>query len=205
MKFGYPSIDYQFQPGDARYVDINHDGQINYQDIVYLGNFNPLFFGGLNPSIKWKNLSLNTVFNYRYGSNIVNSARMNMEKMYNFDNQAASVLRRWRHEYANPADAPANLLPRALHGMGYNWLASDRFVEDDSYIRWKSITFRYNFSKKWLTPWKLQELYFYFTMQNVYIFTKYTGQDPEISIDKFQDDNRTPVSKSYMLGVNLSF
>ena len=205
MRFGYPSINYQFQPGDARYMDINHDGQINYQDIVYLGDYNPLFYGGITPSIKWKNLSLNSVFYFRYGDDIVNAARMNLENMYYFDNQATSTLRRFQHEYANPADAPANLLPRALHEQGYNWLASDRFVEDGSFIRWKSLTFRYNFKKNLLERWKLQELYLYFTMQNILLITNYTGLDPEITMGKFLDIARTPVPKSYTLGLNLSF
>ena len=205
MTFGYPTINYLFQPGDARYVDINNDGQINYQDIVYLGDHNPLFYGGITPSVKWKNWSLNTVFHFRYGNDIVNGARMNMENMYSYDNQATSVLRRFQHEYANPADAPADLLPRALFRQGYNWLASDRFVEDGSFIRWKSLTFRYNFPKKLITRWKLQELYMYATLQNIMLFTNYTGQDPEIKIDSFIDNARAPVAKSYTWGLNLSF
>lgn len=205
MRFGYPTIEYPFQPGDAHYTDINNDGQINYQDIVYLGNYTPLFYGGITPSIKWKNWSLNTVFHYRYGNDIVNRARMSMENMHSFDNQATSVLRRWRQEYANQADAPKDLLPRALHEDGYNWLASDRFVEDGSFIRWKSFTLRYNFSRDLLAKWGLQELYVYFTMQNIYLFTNYTGQDPEIKLGKFEDTARTPVPKSYNFGMSVSF
>nr|MBP8903814.1 SusC/RagA family TonB-linked outer membrane protein [Paludibacteraceae bacterium] len=205
MKFGYPTINYTFQPGDARYVDINSDGQINYQDIVYLGDYNPLFYGGLTPSIKWRNLSLNTVFHYRYGNNIVNAARMSLENMYGFDNQATSTLRRWHHEYPNPEEAPVGLLPRALHAQGYNWLASDRFVEDGSFIRWKSFTLRYSFPRKLITQLKLQELYIYYTMQNVLLMTNYTGQDPEIRLGSFQDNARAPIPKSYMFGFNISF
>ena len=209
MVFGYPSINYQFQPGDARYVDINNDGQINYQDIVYLGDFNPLFFGGITPSIKYKNWSLNTVFNFRYGNDIINGARMTLESMYNFNNQATSVLRRWQHEYTDPADAPTDLLPRALHGIGYNWLASSRFVENGSFMRWKSFTARYNFPKKLISQWKMQGLYLYFTMQNVLLFTKYTGQDPEVKGGTLLKDNidnaNAPVPQSYMLGLNLTF
>lgn len=205
MKFGYPTINYTFQPGDARYVDINKDGQINYQDIVYLGDYNPLFYGGITPSVKWKNWSLNTVFHYRYGNQIVNAARMQLENMYSFDNQAKSVLRRWHHEYADPADAPENLLPRALNAQGYNWLASDRFVEDGSFIRWKSFTVRYNLPKKSLSALKLNDLYLYFTMQNVLLLTNYTGQDPEIRLGSFLDNARAPVPKSYTVGFSLSF
>lgn len=205
MKFGFPTINYTFQPGDARYVDINKDGQINYQDIVYLGDYNPLFYGGITPSFKWKNWSLNTVFHYRYGNKIVNAARMSLEKMYNFDNQSTSVLRRWHHEYENPEEAPEGLLPRALHAQGYNWLASDRFVEDGSFIRWKSLTLRYNMPRKIISQFKLQDLYFYSTMQNVLLMTNYTGQDPEIRLGSFQDNARAPVPKSYMFGFNITF
>lgn len=204
MKFGYPSINYTFKPGDARYVDINKDGQINYQDIVYLGDYNPLFYGGITPTIKWRNWTISNVFHYRYGNDIVNSARMSLENMYGFDNQATSVLKRWHHEYSDPSQAPKDILPRALHAEGYNWLASNRFVEDGSFIRWKSMTLRYNLPKKLISLWKLQEAYFYCTLQNIMLFTNYTGQDPEIKLGSFEDNARAPVPKSYMLGFSLS-
>jgi TonB-linked SusC/RagA family outer membrane protein len=208
MQFGYPTVAYQFKPGDARYKDINHDGNINYQDIVYLGDYNPLFFGGLTPSIKWKEFSLNSVFNFRYGNDVINMARMGMENMSGFDNQSKAVLKRFRHEYEDPTTAPSNLLPRPLFGEGYNWLASDRFVEDGSFVRWKSVTFRYNFKKDLISRLKLSELYLYFTMQNIYVWTNYTGQDPEVPIsgdNPGRDFARAPLSKSYIFGLNLSF
>jgi TonB-linked SusC/RagA family outer membrane protein len=208
MRFGYPTVDYEFQPGDARYVDVNHDGNINYQDIVYLGDYNPLFYGGLTPSIKYKEFSLNTVFYFRYGNDVINMARMEMEKMYNYDNQSKAVLKRFRQEYENPAEAPADLLPRALFGQGYNWMAADRFVEDGSFLRWKSLTFRYNFKKEWISRYKLSDLYLYFTMQNIYVWTNYTGQDPEVPItgrNAGMDYNRAPLAKSYTFGLNVSF
>lgn len=208
MKFGYPSVNYQFKPGDARYKDINHDGNINYQDIVYLGDYNPLFSGGITPNIKWKQFSLNAVFHFRYGNDIINMARMEMENMYGYDNQSKSVLKRFRHEYDDPAEAPADLLPRALAATGYNWLASDRFVEDGSFLRWKSVTFRYNFNKSLISRYKLSELYLYFTMQNIYVWTNYTGQDPEVSIsgsNAGKDYARVPLPKTFSFGLNLSF
>jgi TonB-linked SusC/RagA family outer membrane protein len=208
MTFGYPNPDYQFKPGDARYKDINHDGNINYQDIVYLGDYNPLFFGGITPNIKWKQFSFNTVFNFRYGNDVINMARMEMENMYGYDDQSKSVLRRFRHEYEDPATAPNDLLPRALAGTGYNWLASDRFVEDGSFLRWKSATFRYNFKKEWLSRYNLSELYLYCTMQNIYVWTNYTGQDPEVSISgnrAGKDYARAPLPKTFTFGFNLAF
>jgi hypothetical protein len=208
MKFGYPSVDYSFMPGDARYKDINHDGNINYQDIVYLGDYNPLFSGGFTPNIKWKQFSLNAVFHFRYGNDIINMARMEMENMYGYDNQSKAVLKRFRHEYDDPAIAPTDLLPRALAQTGYNWLASDRFVEDGSFLRWKSVTFRYNFKKDLISRLKLSDLYLYFTMQNIYVWTNYTGQDPEVSIsgsNAGKDYARVPLPKTFSFGLNLSF
>lgn len=207
MRFGYPTVDYQFQAGDAKYADINNDGNINYQDIVWLGDYNPLFHGGFTPSIKWKQFSLNTVFHFRYGNDVINMTRMQLESMYDFTNQSKSVLKRFRHSYENPEDAPDDLLPRALYKKGYNWLASDRFIEDGSFIRWKSLTLRYNFKRDQISMLGLSELYLYFTVQNLHVWTNYTGQDPEVSLGTSpgQDYSRSPVPRSYTLGINLSF
>ncbi|SHF85170.1 TonB-linked outer membrane protein, SusC/RagA family [Bacteroides luti] len=211
MRFGYPSIDYQFQEGDAKYEDLNHDGNIDYLDIVYLGNANPLFQGGFGPSFRYKNFTLNLYFNYRYGNDIVNSAKMNMENMYSFNNQSTAVLNRWRHSYENEADAPEGLLPRALYKKGYNYLGSDRFIEDGSFLRFKSLTFKYTFDRKMLAKTFLNDASIYLTMQNLFVWTNYTGQDPEVSVggsDPFKtgyDYATTPRSKEYTLGLSLTF
>jgi len=205
MRFGYPSINYQFQPGDARYVDVNHDGNINYQDIVWLGDKNPLFTGGFTPSIKWKQWSLNTVFFFRYGNYIKNTARMNLERMYSYENQSTAVLKRWTHPYENPEDAPKDILPRALYGTGYNWLGSSRYVEDGSFIRWKSLTLRYNVERDLIRRFKMDDLYLYFTVNNLHVWTNYTGQDPEVSLGSGEDGSRTPVPRQFTLGLNVSF
>ncbi|MCD8261518.1 MAG: hypothetical protein LUD15_08540 [Bacteroides sp.] len=147
MRFGYPSIDYEFQPGDARYTDVNNDGNIDYQGIVYLGNSTPKFTGGFGPMIRYKDFTLNAYFNFRYGNKVVNRAKMNLEKIYNFDNQSTAVLRRWRHKYESEAEAPSDLLPRALYNTGYNYLGSDRFIEDGSFLRFKSLSLKYQVNR----------------------------------------------------------
>ena len=210
MRFGYPSIDYTFQPGDAKYEDINHDGNINYLDIVYLGNTNPLFTGGFGPSVKYKNWDLSAFFNFRYGNKIINSAKMNLEKMYDFSNQSTAVLRRWRHPYEDEADAPSDLLPRALYKTGYNYLGSDRYVEDGSFIRFKSFTLRYSFDKKKLEKSFIKDCSIWLTMNNIYFWSGYTGLDPEVSLssDPFKsgyDYARTPRSLDATLGMNVTF
>ena len=209
MRFSYPSIDYQFQPGDARYVDVNHDGNIDYQDIVWLGNAMALFSGGFGGKLSWKQFTVDAFFNFRYGNDVINFAKLNMENMHAYDNQSLSVLRRWRHVYEDESEAPDDLLPRALYRKGYNYLASDRFVEDGSFVRFKSLTFRYNMSRDQLKNTFLQRASFFITLQNLYVWTAYTGMDPEVNISNplsaGYDYASTPRPKDYMIGFSLTF
>ena len=212
MRFGYPTIDYQFQAGDAKYEDINKDGNINYLDIVYLGDANPLFTGGFGPTIRYnKQWTLSAYFYFRVGNEVVNKTKMDMESMYSMNNQSTSVLRRWRHEYNSPEEAPADLLPRALFGYGYNWLGSDRYVEDGSFLRWKSLTLSYNFNKEKLKALGLSDLKLHLTAQNIFVWTNYTGMDPEVSIGGSNiylvgyDQTRAPKAKDVSLGMTIGF
>lgn len=211
MKYWYPSIGYNFQPGDAKYVDINHDGNINAQDIVYLGNMNPLLNGGFGPTFRWRNsLSFTAYFYYRYGGKVINQTRMDMESMYGYDNQSTAVLKRWRNPYEDESTAPEGLLPRALYGQGYNYLGSDRFVEDGSFLRFKSMTLTYNFDKAVVKKFGLSDLRFWCTMQNIYIWTNYTGMDPEITLrsgfaDLGKDTSRSGRPSDYSMGFTVTF
>ncbi|SIS94813.1 TonB-linked outer membrane protein, SusC/RagA family [Filimonas lacunae] len=206
MRFNYPTTDYIFQPGDAMYEDINKDGNINYMDVVYLGNSNPKLTGGFGPNISWKNkLKVSAFFSFRYGYQVINGTKMNTTKMYEFDNQSTAVLRRWRQE------GDVTDMPRALIGGGYNWLGSDRYVEDASYLRFRTITVRYTFSPQFLARIKMKSLSAYLTAENLFTFTRYTGQDPEVSstgADPFRlaiDYSMTPPSKTLTIGVVAGF
>ncbi|OQP62788.1 SusC/RagA family TonB-linked outer membrane protein [Niastella vici] len=206
MRFNYPNVDYMFQPGDAIYEDINHDGNINYMDVVYLGNGNPKLTGGFGPTLSWKNqLRVTVFFNYRLGQDIINGTKMSTTAMYNFDNQSTAVLRRWRKE------GDITDMPRAVYGTGYNWLGSDRYVEDGSFMRLRSATIRYNFTQKALSRFKLGTLSAYITAENLLTLTRYTGQDPEVSArgsDPFRvamDYSMTPPSKTFTIGLSTTF
>ena len=205
MRFSYPTVDYVFQPGDAMYEDINHDGNINYMDVVYLGNSNPKLSGGFGPSLTYKNLKISTFFSFRWGYDVVNGTKMNSTNMYYFDNQSTAVLRRWRKE------GDVTDIPRALINGGYNWLGSDRYVEDASYVRFRTITARYNFDKKTLSKMKMKTMSAYITAENLLTFTKYLGQDPEVQFrgsDPFRisyDNSMTPPAKTITLGLVVGF
>lgn len=193
---------YQFRGGDAIYEDINHDGTIDELDIVYLGNSNPKLTGGFGTNITFKYFSISAFFNFRYGNKIVNYARMDAENMHSNNNQSIAVNWRWRK------DGDVTEMPRALYNYGYNYLGSDRFVEDGSFLRFKTLTFKYNFSPKSLRRVFLNQLSFYLTLNNLVTFTKYTGVDPEVGIESFglcADRSKTPRSQYFTFGVTVGF
>lgn len=207
MVYNYPDINYEFQLGDAKYKDINHDGNINYQDVVYLGDANPDFIGGFGMSYNYKRFYANLTFYGRYGNNIINITQMQGENMYNYDNQLASTLKRWR----NPGDETD--MPRALLGAGYNWLGSDRYVHDGSFVRLKYISVSYDLPEKWVEPLHFREIKVSATLNNMLTFTRYIGQDPEVSIRSADgsiftvgyDYSTTPVPKQLTFYLNFKF
>lgn len=201
MYFAYGTSNaYRFRGGDAIYEDINHDGTIDELDIVYLGNSNPKIDGGFGTTVRYKRFTLNAFFNFRVGNKIINYGRMNAENMYYTDNQSVATNWRWRK------DGDKTDMPRALYQYGYNWLGSDRFVEDGSFLRMKQLTLTYSFDPKILRKVYLNSLNLSLTLNNLFTVTKYTGADPEISPNNIgisEDYNRTPRSRYFTLGVTV--
>jgi TonB-linked SusC/RagA family outer membrane protein len=205
-KFLVKSNGYVFQPGDAMYEDVNHDGSIDGSDVVWLGDSNPRLSGGFGPTVTYKNLTVNIYFHYRLGNDIINRTKMNLESMYNANNQSTAVLRRWRNE------GDVTDIPRALYFRGYNYLGSDRFVEDGSFLRLKYITLSYRL-KNAAKKLGLNSLSAYCTINNLYTWTNYSGQDPEVTIKSTTnnrwaigyDDSRTPPTKGFTIGLDVQF
>jgi hypothetical protein len=141
MIMGGPS-GYVFEGGDAKYKDQNNDGKIDELDLVYLGDLNPKYMGGTGARVQYKNLVLNTFFFFKVGQKIINQTRMDTENMYGYDNQSKATDWRWRRE------GDITDMPKALYNTGFNWLGSDRFVEDGSYVRLKTVSLTYTFDQK---------------------------------------------------------
>ena len=205
MMFCYQGVvdeDRTFHGGDAIYDDVNHDGQINELDIVYLGSSLPKFTGGFGFKLHFGRLTWNNQFNFRYGNKIINKARMNAENMYSNNNQSRAVLWRWRVE------GDIAQIPRALYNYGYNWLGSDRFVEDGSFIRLNYSQLSYALSPKVLKKFGLSQLSLYVSANNLFVLTKYSGADPEVGYGGYgvvTDNAQTPRAKSFTGGITISF
>ena len=195
---------YEFRGGDAIYEDVNHDGTINQLDIVYLGNSNPAAQGGFGFTFRYKKWTMRTSFTYRWDVDVVNASRMAFENMSSFENQSVAVNWRWRKE------GDITEIPRAVNGSGnaYNYLGSDRYVEDASYLRLSYVQLSYSFEPDWLKKMGLRQMNLYLSADNVCFWTKYTGLEPEVAVggEGYASDNtKTPRSRSYTLSLSVGF
>jgi hypothetical protein len=164
----------------------------------------PLVTGGFGFDFMYKNISVSTFFQGRYGQKIVNQTRINTENMYSSDNQSTAVLKRWRHE------GDDTNIPRALYDQGYNYLGSDRFVEDGSFLRLRNVSITYRVPKNFIQKFKIDRLDIWLTGYDLYTWTNYSGQDPEVSLSSniymlSVDNSSTPKTKRYALGLTLNF
>ncbi len=206
MVFCYDSNDktylYEFKGGDAIYEDVNHDGNINELDIVYLGSSLPKVTGGFGFKLTYGRWSWNNQFNFRIGNKIVNAARMRAENMYTNNNQSTAVNWRWRVE------GDVAPIPRALYRDGYNWLGSDRFIEKGSFLRLNYSQVSYSFDPKLIKNWGLSTLSLYLSANNLFCITGYSGADPEVGYGGYgvtTDNARTPNARSYTMGITVQF
>ncbi len=201
---GQGTATYKFKGGDAIYEDINHDGQINELDIVYLGSSLPKISGGFGFKFNYGRFSWNNQFNFRWGNKIINKARMLAENMTSSNNQSRAVNWRWRVE-GDLAE-----MPRAVFGDNatYNWLGSDRFVEDGSFLRLNYTQISYELNPKIIKRLGLTSVKLNASANNLFCLTNYSGADPEVgygSLGVVYDNAQTPRSKSFTAGISVQF
>ena len=120
------------------------------------------------------------------------------------DNQSKATNWRWRRE-GDETD-----IPRALYNEGFNWLGSSRFVEDGSYLRLKSLSLSYLMNQRVIDWLRIREMKLFVTGYNLYTFTNYSGQDPDVAPPLKPDElpkdiSRTPPSRRFMLGITITF
>jgi hypothetical protein len=170
---------YIFRGGDAHYADLNHDGKIDLNDATYIGDSNPEFVGGFGTSIRYKHWDLGFNFYYRLGFDIINMIALQTEGMNDKNNQSKATLSRWRTEGQNQP----GLLPRAYMYNPANNLGSDRYVEKGDFMRLNNVKFGYTFSQELCRRLGFQSASVSVSARKLFTFTRYSGQDPEVSQD----------------------
>lgn len=165
--------------GNALYQDTNHDGVIDINDAVVVGNAQPKLIGGVRNVISYKGFDLNIFFQFSYGNDILNFTKttlLNSGQSLSY-NQSVDALRRWQ----KPGDITD--VPKYSLGANNNQnnLLSSRFIEDGSYLRLKNLAVGYNIPANIANKLKFQRLRVFASGTNLWTLTKYSGADPEVS------------------------
>lgn len=194
-----------FGAGDVKFEDVadangNKDGVIDENDRQIIGNPNPLLYGAITNDFHFKRLTLTALVSYSYGNDVYNYQRSLLESGKDFNNQTLALNSRWT------ASGQETLQPRAVYGdpMG-NARFSDRWIEDGSYIKLKSLGLSYDLSIK---SRFLEDVKLWVSAENLLTLTNYLGSDPETAAQNsvmFQgvDAGLIPLSKAFYLGVKL--
>ncbi len=191
----------QFEGGDVRFADLDGNGIIDDNDRTVIGNPNPSLTGGFSNRITWKRFELNALFTFSQGNDVYNYLRYRLEAMSGVENQLVSVAQRWR------GSGQVTNTPKATWGdpMG-NSRFSDRWIEDGSYIRLRSLSLSYNVPLK--NTGVIKSTTIYATGNNVFTLTKYKGYDPEFSASQSVfsqgiDTGLDPQFRTITLGMRL--
>lgn len=190
-----PSAAAAVKPGDIRFKDLNSDGTINDNDRTYLGNSIPKLFYGLTISLGYKGFDLSALFQGVGGVYRYNDAKQITDYDSRPFNHSTAVLNSW-----NGAGS-SNTVPRATFNDNGSSKKSSIFVEDASYFRFKNLEIGYTFPN--FAGVGIKALRVYFSSQNLFTITSYTGLDPE-STDLL-DRGTYPQSQAFLFGVNVKF
>ena len=192
-----------FKAGDVHFIDQNNDGKISELDKVVIGDPNPDIYGNIFASINYKNLTLTMGWNYSLGNDVYNYQRSILNSGSTFYNQQVAEVAHWRYE-GQQTD-----YPRLAYGdpMGNNRF-SDRWIEDGSYLRLKTLNLSYKVPVPGSWTW-LQGLTIWAQANNLLTFTKYLGSDPEFSIGNgvlYQgiDCGNIAQGRSFQCGVKIN-
>jgi TonB-linked SusC/RagA family outer membrane protein len=189
--------------GDRLYKDINQDGKFTTaQDRTIVGSAQPNFVFGVTNTLIWKGFDLNFLFQGTQGNEILNGNRQALELFNGQQNAASSALNRYT------ADNPSTTIPRAK--LDPAPVFSDRFIEDGSFVRLKTISIGYTLPSTLTKRLKLSTVRVYAIGQNLLTWTKYTGFDPEITsgnntTQQGTDTGVYPIAKTISGGLTISF
>ncbi len=190
-----------FGAGDIQFADLNGDNQITEADRTAIGDPNPDVYGNIFTSMAYKRFKLDVRFNYSLGNDVFNYQRMQLESGSRFMNQTTALTRRWQLE-GQVTDIPQITFQDPMGNSRF----SDRWIEDGSYLRLKTVTLSYELP---LNSEYIQGLQFWIQANNVFTMTRYLGTDPEFSmtsnvIGQGIDVGQLSQSRSFVAGIKIN-
>ena len=192
------------EPGDIKFVDANNDGVINDDDRVFQGSPFPDFTFALNGNMRYKNFDLSIGLQGVLGNKIYNATRQTLEDVTKGSNFLASCLDYWTPENKNASH------PRLTwDDPNRNTRAeSDRYLENGSYLRLRSVQLGYTFPQRWFKG-AIQHARVYINAENLFTITSYSGYSPDVNADNANyrgfDNFIYPTNRTFMLGLNVTF
>lgn len=197
---GY-GAEFHYAPGNIKPMDINGDYKLNYKDLVYLGSSLPKIYGGIVNEVKWKDFDLNMLLSYSLGRDMINvlkygslATRVPLQPLFiNVDNYTF-----WEKP-GDKADFPIIASDRYNDDFAF---AQDRHVETVNYLKLKTLTLGYTLPKRILGK---GEVRFFFSGENLFTLTNYSGADPEtVDMRSGLDDGRNyPIARKLTLGLTI--
>ncbi|MEO9022385.1 MAG: SusC/RagA family TonB-linked outer membrane protein [Ginsengibacter sp.] len=194
-----------------------------YAQRMAQGDALPKFFGGFGNTFTWKGVALDAFFSFSYGNKIFNGSKA---ALYNYgqsslfnaqvNNLSPDLLNYWKTPGQN-TDIPALINASNYYAAGYGstfdyTLGRDisRFLEDASFIKLRTLTLAYDFNKATLGNLRyINSLKVFAESDNVFIITKYSGIDPEVSaygsssLNAGYDELTMPAARTYRIGIKL--
>jgi TonB-linked SusC/RagA family outer membrane protein len=208
------------QPGTLKFRDLNDDGVVDDKDRTRIGNTQPKFFGGLNQQFSYKNFDLSVFVNFQFGNDVYNANKLEFTSGYTVNSNLLSMMNdRWRtvDDQGQVVTDPAALaklnenaklwapLRSASSFYAHSWA-----IEDGSFLRINNITLGYTVPAKLLKKINVSNFRVYATVNNLAIFTNYSGYDPEVNTRRSTpltpgvDYSAYPRSRAFIVGLNLS-
>ena len=207
--------------GDYIYKDLNDDGVIDEQDRTFIGNPEPKFTFGLNNNWRWKDFDVNLFITGSVGNKVFNYLAQQQSNPTNRWVTLKSVCDFAKYDLIDP-EGERTLANMQMTNPGASTYRIDQasanenarmsniFIEDGSYVRIKNLAIGYSLPKKLIRKIGIENLRFYFNVQNLWTFTKYNGYDPEVGaynqnvLLRGVDYARYPSQRIYTFGLNLN-
>jgi TonB-linked SusC/RagA family outer membrane protein len=194
--------DYELQPGDVVYEDLNNDGFINSDDVCAIGYPNyPLLNGGLTLEARWKGFDISVLFT---GAALTSRLLEETFREPLGETGGRALLQsQFDNRWISSENVNENTLPRAsIRSRSNNYMASDLFIRDASYIRLKNFQIGYNVNAKFMKSLALKQLRLYVSGYNIFTWDKMKILDPEMYSRSRAD---YPVMRIVNFGINATF